>query len=557
MAVGDLAEAIARLRAAHGLDFARTRRLLCLLADGDGRGDIGSDIGGGLDVSGLVALTGASRRRVEEVLGALHDWLRRDGDSDGAGWRVAPAHTTRWREAAGCADLRQAGFGPPDLTRSAAAGLLERMREAAAGLPAPVTDLDHVPATAETALRRAYALAANYDLAGRRVVCLGDHDLTSVALGLVDPSIDVSVVDIDDEMLGYLDRLAVAWRLPVRTYFADLRVELPPGLRDGADLVFTDPPYTPAGIELFLVRAICALRRVPGARILFCYSPSDRQLARGLRVQQAVTRLQLVVEAMLPEFNVFTGAESIGGRSTLWICQPGTNAWAAAQRGPRSTAIYTRGRQAEETSPGGGTVALLRERTGSADAEVLAADGVEALLRAEPPAGQGGSVRPESTVLADLTGLHPSYAYRLLLRTRSAARVVLAVDAPVRLEAPPWRLLGCAYRMRVEPDGGVVVVDALRRAAADLPEFLWTARYVLDHPRARLAGAWREALVAAARRRGGAVSKNEARRAIAEVVDPHLIEGRYLGELPGHTLEVVARALVGTAGAVGAGAVVA
>ena len=61
----------------------------------------------------------------------------------------------------------------------------------------------------------------------------------------------------------------------------------------------------------------------------------------------------------------------------------------------------------------------------------------------------------------------------------------------------------------------------------------------------KLANAWREGLVAAARERGEALTKNDARRQVAEAVDARLIDGRYLVELPGHTIEAVARALVG------------
>jgi hypothetical protein len=519
-AITELPEALARLRAAHGLDFARTRRVLGLLG-----------AGGTHDVSDLVARTGVGRRRVEEVLGALSDWL----EPDGRAWRLAPAHADSWRAAVGSGGPGAGrpgaggpgGFGPPDLSSPGLARLLARMREAAAGLPPPLADLDHVAVTPETAVRRAYALVASYDLAGREVLCLGDHDLTSVALGLLDPGIRSSVVDIDDRVLGYVDDLAARWDLPIRTHFADLRLELPPSLREAADLVFTDPPYTPAGIELFLARAIEALGRDRAGRVLFCYSHADRQLARGLQVQQVVSRLQLVVEALLPEFNAFDGAESIGARSALWVCQPAANAWAVAERAVRPSAIYTRGRQAEETGAAGVPAELA------------------SLLRTQPPAGRGGSVRPGATIEADLTGRHPSYAYRLLMRTLPAARVVLTVDAPPRLDAPAWRLVGAGYRVRVEPGPGPAhLVVAEHRPLADVPPRLWAARWVLDHPQARVPNAWREALVLAARERGGTLTKNDARRQVAAAVEARMIDGRYLVELPGHTLEIVARALV-------------
>jgi len=138
------------------------------------------------------------------------------------------------------------------------------------------------------------------------------------------------------------------------------------------------------------------------------------------------------------------------------------------------------------------------------------------------------------------------------MRALPAARIVLAVDSPPRLEDPPWRLVGAGYRVTVEAgsgsgsgSGSASLVAAERRPLPEVPERLRVARWVLDHPQAKLPNAWREGLVAAARERGETLTKNDARRLVADAVDPRLIDGRYLVELPGHTLEVVARASIG------------
>src|SRR5206468_1587900 len=112
-------------------------------------------------------------------------------------------------------------------------------------------ELDHVAATPATCVARARYLAEHYALEGARVVCLGDHDLTSIALALAAPGARVSVIDVDDELLAYVDRAARSLDRRVDCHHADLRVGLPPGVRGAADLVFTDPPYTPAGVRLF------------------------------------------------------------------------------------------------------------------------------------------------------------------------------------------------------------------------------------------------------------------------------------------------------------------
>src|SRR5439155_15317269 len=126
-----------------------------------------------------------------------------------------------------------------------------------------------------------------------RVLCLGDHDLTSLALAQLELSVDVLVVDVDERVLAFIATVAAerGWR--VTPVFADLRVELPPSLRESCDLVFTDPPYTPAGMRLFLARGVEALRRRDVGRVVFCYGFGERHPALGLNVQAEFHGLHL------------------------------------------------------------------------------------------------------------------------------------------------------------------------------------------------------------------------------------------------------------------------
>jgi N4-bis(aminopropyl)spermidine synthase len=544
-----LQQAIDELRAELGLDFAAARRVLRLLAGGTP-----------LTVSSIVAATGASRRTVTELLDRLSEWIDRVGDS----YVLRPgAAAAVWTM--GGAAAAEPGFDRPDLGISRLAALVELMTVAAAGLPPTRWELDHVPATPETAVRRAHALSANFDLAGRHVVCLGDHDLTSVALALLVPEVEVTVVDVDERVLAHVAATAEKHQLRIRRAAADLRAELPPSLARSANLVFTDPPYTPGGVELFLARGLAALRRQAGNRIVFCYSPNDRQPARALAVQEVLGRLRLAVEAVVPGFNVFAGAESLGGRSALWVCQPTRTTWPAAERHRAHAHIYTRGRNAEETAstakpslpsplPSFSIEEILRHHVGGQGGDA-ASIAVDTLLRTEPPAGQGGAVRPGSVPLADLTGVHASYVQRILLRGPAFGRAVFVTNArelrgtglfdprdPVRRLLSARFSLGFPRGPAWRPaDLAVVVADAVPASA--VPEDLAVARYVLGHPKARLAGAWREALVAAARRAGRSLTKNEARQAVRAAVDPEAIAGRYLCELPDEVLRSVAVAV--------------
>ena len=268
-------------------------------------------LGDGRDAGALAEATGVPHRTVEAVLRAV------DGP-------VAP-------------ELLPPPPPPAPLAE------VERI---VAGAPPPLRDLDHVPATPETVLRRARWLAETYDLERSRVLFLGDHDCTALALALVARPREIAVVDVDQRVLEY--------ERAVQTWFADLRIGLPESARGRYDLVFTDPPYTPDGVGLFCARAVEALRDHHTGRVLLAYGFPESQPALGLKVQRELGALELVTAAQLPGFNRYAGAQALGARADLYALRPTRrSARIAARRGDAyARALYTHGRQAVEA---GGT----------------------------------------------------------------------------------------------------------------------------------------------------------------------------------------------------------
>ena len=61
----------------------------------------------------------------------------------------------------------------------------------------------------------------------------------------------------------------------------DLREPLPAELSGGFDVVVTDPPYTVAGAELFLSRAVAALAPQPGRHMFFSFGARRPERDRG------------------------------------------------------------------------------------------------------------------------------------------------------------------------------------------------------------------------------------------------------------------------------------
>jgi len=104
--------------------------------------------------------------------------------------------------------------------------------------------------------------------------------------------------------------------LPAELVLHDVRRPLPPALLGGFDTVFTDPPYTCAGAELFLSRAAAALRPGPGRQAFLCLGarPPDE----SVRVQAAIAGMGFAIHRMVRNFNEYLGAGALGGTSHLY-----------------------------------------------------------------------------------------------------------------------------------------------------------------------------------------------------------------------------------------------
>jgi hypothetical protein len=264
----------------------------------------------------LVRDSALPRRDVEDFLASL-DGLELD---EGAQRYLLAAHSRDHYQRL----FDEFSQSRPLLTAADDDGLRRLAGRLIDGVPAPRKRFDHVQATPATAVRRVRWLTENFDLGSRSVLFLGDHDLTSLLLAHVVTDARLTVVDIDEHVLAYIEKSVQVAGLPahIDCVFADLRFGLPPALAEGADVVFTDPPYTPEGLSLFLSRALAGLnRRSPDNRIVIAFGHSRRRPDLGLAAQREILRAEMVIDCMMPGFNRYVGAHAVGSASDLYSCQ--------------------------------------------------------------------------------------------------------------------------------------------------------------------------------------------------------------------------------------------
>jgi branched-chain polyamine synthase A-like protein len=461
------------------------------------------------DADELVRASAAPRRAIDALLAALGDDL-----DDG---RIRRDRIDAYRP-----------LTVPPLLADPVAHLLPGHAEAVAAMdeliaaaPRARTALDHVAATAETAVRRALLLGARFWLGSARLLCVGDHDLTSLAVALTHPGVEITVVDIDDRICEFIGDEADRRGLPIRCRFADLRLGLPSGAREWADLVFTDPPYTPDGVALFTRRGLEGLRDRETGRVLVAYGASEGTPALALKVQEALGPLHLAYEAIWPDFNRYHGAPAIGSASDLYVLRPTSRTWKALGSAVAGTRIYTQGPQAVE-SPDRPVDPAVAE-----PADLLVGEWPKGFAPGTPRVHLATWLaKPYAGRAADVVVALPAGYDALLPRVLLASRAErVRVLTPAVLPRALKSVLAAVYHVKTEP-GEIVASRVAPPGGAGA-----VLRYILDRPHVRIAGSWREGLI---RHTTGGLTKNQARARIQDAA-PWLGDATVL-DLPAHRL---------------------
>ena len=386
-------------------------------------------------VGELVSAGGVSRRGIEAL---LNGW--RAGDTPGLD---VDAETWSLND-----PLRSEVIGTWGLEQPQPAGrFLEpevrtRLEGWARSLPRPRRELDHRPATHDGVAARLDLIDRQLDLRGANVLVLGARDLDALALAADGRVGAVAALDVDDAVLAAVGAARLSTASPTRRW-CDVRVGLPASLTGWADLVVTDPPYTPAGMAAFLAVASAALAG-PQSKIAVSYGFGETRATLGWQVQREMLRADLALCAMWPGAVTYDGAEAIGGRADLYLLAPtgrdGNHTEAAHN-------LYTQGpaaaRSATEPDSQPADIAnkvandLARADSATTGAAGSAqAIGVRRLLGGE----QAPKLQVGAVPVVDLRGDPGGWLPRVLLALQSQAAVLVCdVDSHDRSPDPAPR----------------------------------------------------------------------------------------------------------------------
>ena len=122
---------------------------------------------------------------------------------------------------------------------------IKKIEEILSTRPKPNFALDQSHAISSTVVKRALYLLKKGDIEGKKIIFLGDDDATSLAVGLLNLAEEITVVDIDLNVIRFLSENANNLSLKnFEVISHDLRDPCPTNILNNYDVVVMDPPYT-------------------------------------------------------------------------------------------------------------------------------------------------------------------------------------------------------------------------------------------------------------------------------------------------------------------------
>lgn len=190
--------------------------------------------------------------------------------------------------------------------------------------PSVKFELDQAHCTVETLLDRVRLSLLNFDIIGRRILCIGDDDCLSIAITCVLKSIamdkgdicDITVIDIDERLTQFIKTTGVNQEFPIDILSGDLRFYHLINLPQNIDTVFTDPPYTINGLDLFLSIANLSLEPIVGGKIYLSFG--QKKIKELMEAQNLIHRKGFLIEKIIKKFNRYEGASILGRKSNMY-----------------------------------------------------------------------------------------------------------------------------------------------------------------------------------------------------------------------------------------------
>lgn len=180
---------------------------------------------------------------------------------------------------------------------------LERFCELTKDRPPPLFEYNQgLIDSRDLALKSAF-MSHRGDLEGRSILLIGDDDLFSIFLAILGFASTLTVLEIDDRLIRYINEKAARNGLAITARRYDVNAPLPHDLLGACDAFVTEPPEGLKGMLLFLERAIGALR-TRGAGY-FGLTTLESSLQKWLAIQKFLMENGMAITDLLRGFSLY------------------------------------------------------------------------------------------------------------------------------------------------------------------------------------------------------------------------------------------------------------
>ena len=177
--------------------------------------------------------------------------------------------------------------------------------------PTPIRDYDQGAVTPETTVSRVLFIESRGDLAGKDVIVMGaEDDLTGLAVALRRKARSVLVIDIDERLIEYDNRIFKDLGIEnARAMVWDLRKPYGEDMLGKFDVFITDPPETFAAFRAFIGRGIATLKE-EGCAGYFGLTLRDSSIFRWKEFQEIlINEYGTVITDIVQDFNHYMNWE--------------------------------------------------------------------------------------------------------------------------------------------------------------------------------------------------------------------------------------------------------
>lgn len=175
--------------------------------------------------------------------------------------------------------------------------------------PIPTFYFDQRPVNMRTTLKRVSYLLTRGDLINKKIVLLGDDDLTSLAIALTSIPCEIVALDVDTRLVDYINDVARKYKLNnLQAFYFNALDDISNELKNEFDVLMTDPTPEKIPFTVFMNKAIELTKKTNSIIYTSIYSSA---MKKDISLQEVITNMNLLITDIIPEFTEYKAIYSL------------------------------------------------------------------------------------------------------------------------------------------------------------------------------------------------------------------------------------------------------